>query len=173
MARSSMENPAPPYPAGMNDLVNPACAISRYASRPARNDSHPPTARSIGPAAGPSTPSANALAFFCSSCWLSLSVKSMATTDTFSLSRSYPAYLFPHAQPAADLTIVRAFARPGDGFNTLKHGRLLQFVAQAPEHLVLHGKASAPAHDAGHGGLPCQVVMGLRMVRTRISGPSL
>ena len=29
MARSSMENPAPPYSAGMNDLVKPAWAISR------------------------------------------------------------------------------------------------------------------------------------------------
>jgi hypothetical protein len=29
MARSSMENPAPPKSAGMNDLVKPAWAISR------------------------------------------------------------------------------------------------------------------------------------------------
>src|SRR6185437_8751931 len=50
--------------------------------------SHPSSARSIRPAIGRSTPSAKALAFFCSSCWLSLRVKSMATADTF-LPRPY------------------------------------------------------------------------------------
>jgi hypothetical protein len=98
---------------------------------PAGQERLPPVGRTVDLAGdGPSTPSANALAFFCNSCWLSLSVKSRATTDTFSQSCSYPAYPFPHVQPAAAVTIAPAFAHPGDGINTLEHSRLLEFVAQ-------------------------------------------
>ena len=53
--------------------------------------------------------------------------------------------LLPHAQPAAAVTIAPAFAHRGDGINALEPDRLLQFSAQIPGHLVLHGITSALA----------------------------
>ena len=143
MAKSSMENPAPPYSAGMNYLVKPARA-SR-GTPPGRPGTLPPALRAVDLAGDRPEHSFGERPRVLLQLLLAVAQREIDGHDRHLLPVSFLSRYPFHAQPAAAVTIAPAFACPGDGINTLEHSRFLQFVAQVPEHLVLYGIASALA----------------------------